>query len=251
MDFGNMRIRDIYCVVRYVPQITRWKAQGRTDHIVGIQLRGDCFHDFGYQQFSLTEGCVFFFNQKDDYSVEVLEPGESFSVHFTTYEPIETDSFCKKIGNAGEVVRMIEQVERARNTNRQSDILAVSQLYRFCDYLERLRLMPYQPADNRIAQAQKYLDLHFKDVDCLDAAAVLCGVTRRRFNDLFKLHLHITPNRYVTQCKITLAKDLLRLKNLSIAEVSELSGFNDLYYFSKCFKKETGFTPSGYQRLVD
>ena len=94
MRFEDIRIKDIRCVVRYIPKQTQWRTQGRQDHIIGIKLGGKAFHDFGYQSFDLTENCVYFFNRRDDYSVKVIENGESLSVHFTTYDDIDTDSFC-------------------------------------------------------------------------------------------------------------------------------------------------------------
>jgi stage V sporulation protein D (sporulation-specific penicillin-binding protein) len=45
-----------------------------------------------------------------------------------------------------------------------------------------------------------------------------------------------------------LAKKLLGTKELSLAEISAVSGFADVYYFSKLFKKETGLSPTEYRK---
>ncbi len=92
-----------------------------------------------------------------------------------------------------------------------------------------------------------YLGLHFRETDCLEQASNIFGLSRRRFNDLFKQHYNLTPNQYVIQKKISTAKTLLSSLSLSLGEIAELSGFSDRYYFSKQFKKETGITPSQYR----
>ena len=77
MKFEEMRVKDIHCVVRYTPRQDSWRARNRADHIVGIMLNGRSEHELGYKSLSLNGGSVFFLNQRDDYSVDVLERGES------------------------------------------------------------------------------------------------------------------------------------------------------------------------------
>ena len=49
--------------------------------------------------------------------------------------------------------------------------------------------------------------------------------------------------------KIEYAKRLLKTKYLSVSQISEMCGFKEIYYFSKVFKKECGYTPSEYKNL--
>ena len=68
------------------------------------------------------------------------------------------------------------------------------------------------------------------------------------FAELFKLHFHQTPSRYITLQKLEYAKQLLATPHLSVMEISELCGFSDVYYFSKVFKAQTNQTPSAYRK---
>jgi len=65
---------------------------------------------------------------------------------------------------------------------------------------------------------------------------------------LFRTHLHTTPVAWITKMKMEKAKLLLRARRLSVAEVAAQVGIPDPYYFSKCFKKETGSAPLAYRR---
>lgn len=48
---------------------------------------------------------------------------------------------------------------------------------------------------------------------------------------------------YLNTIRITRAKQLLETNFYTIAEVARQTGFHDIYYFSKVFKKQTGMTP--------
>lgn len=53
---------------------------------------------------------------------------------------------------------------------------------------------------------------------------------------------------YLTNIRMEQAKKLLLSMPLSIAEVSERSGYGDYRVFTKAFKKSEGVTPSPYRR---
>lgn len=55
---------------------------------------------------------------------------------------------------------------------------------------------------------------------------------------------------YVLQLKLSKAKKMLEVKNVSITEVSDACGFYYVSYFSRVFKKEFGLPPSEYKKSV-
>lgn len=52
---------------------------------------------------------------------------------------------------------------------------------------------------------------------------------------------------YLTKCRLENARKLLSNTALSVAEISERSGYRDLFYFSKRFKNAFGISPSKYR----
>ncbi|MBE6597621.1 MAG: helix-turn-helix transcriptional regulator [Ruminococcaceae bacterium] len=250
MKFENLRIDKIRTVVRYKPDIVSWRAANRKDHIIGINISGIADHDLGYKHIDLKPDYIYFFNQRDDFSALTKEAGYCYSVHFTTTEPIETDSFCKKVNNTEEIVKMIEKLERSFFRKDNNELSMLSEFYSLCDLLNKLNNTPYTKKDNRLLKAKEYLDVNFKEKSCLDGAADICQISRRRFNDVFRVYIGVTPNQYVTSKKIEHAKELLALGYLTVSDISELSGFSDIYYFSKIFKQQTGITPSQYRKEI-
>ncbi len=56
-----------------------------------------------------------------------------------------------------------------------------------------------------------------------------------------------TPYQYLTKRRIELAKEYLKTSSMSISEIAEKLCYTDAQYFSTCFKKFTGMTPTQYR----
>lgn len=54
----------------------------------------------------------------------------------------------------------------------------------------------------------------------------------------------LSPNEFIRTIRLKKAVQLLRSKRNNVSEVSDMVGFNDPFYFSRCFKKQFGFPPS-------
>ncbi len=251
LKFENLRIDKIHTIVRYKPDIISWKAVNRKDHIIGINITGIADHDLGYKHINLKPDYIYFFNQRDNYSALTREAGFCYSIHFTTTEPIETDSFCRKVNNTEEIIKMIEKLERCFLRKNDSELAMLCEFYRVCDLINDLNNAPYMQKDKRLLDAKEYIDINFRNRQCLSDAANICSVSRRRFNDIFKQFMGVTPNQYITSKKIDHAKDLLALGYLTLSDISQLSGFSDIYYFSKIFKQQMGITPGKYRKGIN
>lgn len=56
----------------------------------------------------------------------------------------------------------------------------------------------------------------------------------------------MTPQQYIMEYRLTKASELLREGNISITEISEMTGFINASHFSTKFKKKFGVPPSRY-----
>lgn len=69
---------------------------------------------------------------------------------------------------------------------------------------------------------------------------VYCGA-------LFKKEENCTISQYLNRIRVNAATTLLKNSHLSVGDVAFEVGFNDIYYFSKIFKKITGVCPSSFK----
>lgn len=53
---------------------------------------------------------------------------------------------------------------------------------------------------------------------------------------------------FVTQRKITIAKQMIREQKLNFSQIADFLGYSSIHYFTKQFKKQTGMTPTEYSR---
>lgn len=63
-------------------------------------------------------------------------------------------------------------------------------------------------------------------------------------NRIFKKIYGYSIIKYRNMLRINTAKTLIC--SMPLNEIASVTGFNDIYYFSKCFKKFTGVSPSKY-----
>lgn len=68
-------------------------------------------------------------------------------------------------------------------------------------------------------------------------------------NRVFKSLTGHSINRYTNKVRIDHAKELLQATSLTVGEIAELAGFQDIYYFCRLFKRLTG-APPGACRAV-
>jgi len=76
-------------------------------------------------------------------------------------------------------------------------------------------------------------------------------ISQTYFMKLFKKEMSYTPHEYLHIRRMGYAKKLLELKkinNMRVKDISQLCGFEDVYYFSRAFKKHTGKAPNQWTR---
>lgn len=65
---------------------------------------------------------------------------------------------------------------------------------------------------------------------------------------LFKRAFGKTPCQYLQQCRLVEAKRLLRETDLKVESIGQQTGYPDVHYFSRIFRKSVGVSPSAYRR---
>ncbi|WP_196890232.1 helix-turn-helix domain-containing protein [Aureivirga sp. CE67] len=77
------------------------------------------------------------------------------------------------------------------------------------------------------------------------------SVSANHLNKCVKSISALSALQLLNKIKITEAKYLLFISELTISEVSEKIGFEDPSYFSRFFKKQTSFTPKQFRKMFE
>jgi len=78
--------------------------------------------------------------------------------------------------------------------------------------------------------------------------AKLSGYSPSRFLALYREFYGASPVNDLIQYRIEQAKRLMLYGNMRLNDIAEAVGFSSIYYFSKCFKKTVGVSPTVYKR---
>lgn len=98
-----------------------------------------------------------------------------------------------------------------------------------------------------IMKALEYLAEHYTENLTLQGVADIVHLSKSYFSILFKKQTGRNFIDYLIELRIREAKRILAQKDSKIYDVADSSGFNDVKYFSKVFKKLTGLTPLQYR----
>ena len=72
------------------------------------------------------------------------------------------------------------------------------------------------------------------------------GMSRANLYRKVQQILNDTPVNFIKTIKLKRAAQLLKQDKMYISEVAYMTGFNNQKYFSKCFNKEYGMSPTEY-----
>lgn len=100
-----------------------------------------------------------------------------------------------------------------------------------------------------LEQAIQYMNGHMSASVSLPELANHVGVSKQHLIYLFNAETGVSPIDYFLRLKVQRAGHLLDLTGLSIKEVGSAVGISDPYYFSRLFKKISGFSPSRYRKI--
>lgn len=104
------------------------------------------------------------------------------------------------------------------------------------------------PHDQSVLCAHEYILQNFDKAISLSELAERSDCSVQTLISKFRRCYGKTPTRYMIGLRIYKAKDLLMNTPYSIAQIAECCGYDNVYYFSNSFKKETGISPLKFRQ---
>jgi two-component system response regulator YesN len=95
--------------------------------------------------------------------------------------------------------------------------------------------------------AQNFIKRRFGDPLNVRRIAAEANLSESRLSHLFRERLGTTVIEYLLSVRLNRAKTLLLTTNMTCTEIALEAGFNDPSYFTRCFRKKTGFTPRKFR----
>jgi len=98
-----------------------------------------------------------------------------------------------------------------------------------------------------LRRVREYIAAHLEENIGIEALAAIVGLSMFHFARAFKQSEGVTPHRFLMQCRIKRAQELLAGTDMPLSEVALASGFSDQSHCSRRFREFVGITPSRFR----
>ncbi|MCU6712678.1 AraC family transcriptional regulator [Paenibacillus sp. J5C_2022] len=154
---------------------------------------------------------------------------------------------------------MLSIVQEMKAKGFGYELAIKSELYRLLTLLLRSHVETVLTKDEfdermknvkRFEPVFRYIEQHYMEELPVEELAAIASLSRYHFSRLFKELSGRTITEYITAIRLNKADYLLRNTGQTVSEIASACGFNDIYYFSKTFKKYKHLAPSELRRGI-
>lgn len=101
---------------------------------------------------------------------------------------------------------------------------------------------------DKIQHVARYISENFTEPLTLDDAARMACMEKTYFSKRFKALTGFNFSSYITQLRLSAARQLLLNSEMNISEIAALTGFSGSNYFGDVFLRAYGISPTEYRR---
>ena len=245
----NLCVNDITFVNKYVEPQSHYPMEnnGRYHYGMLYTMQGTEIYTFPDKKIYACPNSVLIIPKGEAYSIDMKDK-ESIviTMDFETSDNISFTPFCIKTNKNDSINTLFaEALNISKNKTTANSALLKSIFYKIVAKLIMCE-STYTNSNSlkKISDAVNYMNSHFYEPNFkIHQLSEIAGVSTRYFEQLFYQHFKVSPREYIMMQKIELAKELLKSEKNSVTDVAKAVGYNDIYHFSKIFKKKAGISP--------
>lgn len=241
------------------------REQGAPTHLIIACLRGNGWVRSPSGERAIRAGELVWLraNQPHTYGADADDPWTIGWVHFTGDE---AEAWSKHIGFNNESTAVlshasaegvaalkIEQIYLILELGYSvPELISASLMLRSALNLAAHAIRtggPTRSASERIAAVRDHLRESLAQPHRLDALATAAGLSVPHFCTLFRRLTGYAPIDFLIRQRVQAACRLLDTSDHSIAAIAAEVGYEDPYYFTRCFRRITGSSPRAYRRI--
>mgnify|MGYP000650326265 FL=1 len=217
---------DLALIGSYIPHLNFDYGVKSTVETVVVQFRQNFYEDA-------------FYKQPEMHKVYELMERATTGIAFYGETKIKAGALLKKINglSAFDQLLLLIQVFQILATSSEYTLLNTRPIASHAVIKEQ----------ERMHQIYKYVEAHFQAPIKISDIANKVNLTEAAFCRYFKKATKLTYTDFVNQYRITYAKKLL-LQGMNVSETCFESGFENLSYFNRAFKKVTSINPSAFKK---
>ena len=114
---------------------------------------------------------------------------------------------------------------------------------------DQWKLAAPKNSPQKIPGTLEYIGVHLAEKLTVEMLASRANLSVDYFSNLFRQETGERPLAFIQRKRIERAQFLLLTSGMPLSVIAIETGFEDLSYFSRSFKKLTGYTPGAYKRM--
>lgn len=193
---------------------------------------------------------------------------DRYVCYFIFYRPVKPREISEEAADHGDVGhaayrfraqqpwelrRLAERMHQLWTDGGELEKIQTSGMfYQFVhEQFRQWRIEDAHPGGPDLAESiERYLRGSYRDAISMDSLAGLFHYSTHYIVRVFKRKFGCSPLAFLVTIRMEAAKELLADTEASIREIAENVGYEDLSYFNKTFKKQTGVTPVQFKMRV-
>jgi len=228
IDFNNYDIRP-GCVFFLKPGQTHlWKFDSSPEGFIFFHTRD--FFEFGFSNTKLTQ-FPFYYSQENPPNLQLTS--DDLTLMKNRFMEINTE-FHKNAPFKEQKLRSLVN-------------LAYIDLARLYTSLESHQIVGSTTYHTSLRKLEAFIQKFYRSEKSVAFYAEKLNITTKHLNRITTTTIGKTPSKIIQERVILEAKRLLVHSEDSLAEISDLLGFEDYAYFSRVFKSKTWSTPSSFR----
>ncbi len=237
-------------------------SHGKSGRILNgflYMISGSCMFEYGGNSFEMHAGAFAYLPKGSKHKYSILsEPVRYIRIDFNMYDwatndeiVFSTEPYLLFENTPHKCETIIHKLSETFISGKQDcnlkmnallyDLLAKIASYHTDEFSENQHY-------NTISPCIKYIENNLKNDIPTHILAEMCNLSPSHFRRIFKAATGTTPTEYRTRLRIEKACILLENNLCNISEISEQLGFENIFYFSRVFKKIMGIPPSKYKK---
>ena len=150
-----------------------------------------------------------------------------------------------------ELLQQLVQIEKNRTDFYVYEVLVrLSALWLI---MRKNITLPQKKTENtaqfRMQKILHFIEEHYAEDITLADLSMSANISKSECSRCFKVSLHTTPYKYLTEYRLSKAAQLLKTTNEPIGNIASAVGFHLISHFGKCFREKTGYSPKAYRNM--
>ena len=237
----------------------------QTIHSIILVTQGAIIASSGFDSYTVEQSTMIVIPAGQITSLSFMSDDiEGFYLHFSddyfSHTKVDLSRWLSrpviKFANT-ELEHLTTLLKRMQKLNEKEANAGIIKLYlaTFLAEMEQssdFRLRVNFPAHERLTmEFKRLLNYHVTKDKSVRYYAAELNVTPNHLNKSVKVTLGRSASALIDEMLVLEAKVLMLKNNMSVSEIAFETGFEDVSYFGRFFKKHTGFAPTEYRNMIE